>query len=84
MRVGSRESFTSQIIRQTSCLHVTKPSLSFAQVHIVENSILKSTVYRLFFIITLQCGNKILTNSNTILLTPSWPWRHINVTGYMQ
>jgi len=56
--VGSRESSTLQIIRQTQCLHVTNLLLWFAQVHSVQNNIWKSTLDGLVCIIELQTGTK--------------------------
>jgi len=45
-RYGLPESFTSSIIRQAQCLHVTKLSLWFAQVRSVQNNISKSALHR--------------------------------------
>ena len=64
---GLPETFTSQIIRQAQCLHVTKLSLWFAQVHSVQNNISKSALHGLAWIIASRLGIKTLTNSNNLI-----------------
>jgi len=49
--IGLPKSFTSQIIHQAQCLHVTKLSLWFAQARSVQNNISKSALHRLVYII---------------------------------
>jgi len=55
----SPESFTSQIIRQAQCLHVTKLWLWFARVHSVQFNISKSALHRLVCIISSCLGIKL-------------------------
>jgi len=58
-QVGSRESFTSQIIRQTQFLHATQLSLWFAQVDSIHNNILMPTLHRLICMLGLLLGSKV-------------------------
>lgn len=54
MHVGSPKSFTSQIIHQVQCLHVTNAWLWLAYVQSVQNCIAKSALHRLVCITVIQ------------------------------
>jgi len=57
--MACQKALRHKIIRQAQCLHVTKLSLWFAQVHSVQNNISKSAMHRQVCIIATLLGIKL-------------------------
>ena len=66
--MACRKVLRHKIICQAQCLHVTKLSLWFAQVHRVQNNISKSAMHRSVYIIASLLGIKLLVHLFSVQL----------------